>query len=119
MKRLFKKLLLCFVSFTPLSMTAAEQFVSFEGQGWLLNPSQVRVAYQGNDKGVIRAAHDLCTDIGKVCGQEAVFVADQAQTEITVSIDSKMKAREKCADVYGKTTADGVIDMFLQNVWHI
>ena len=29
-----------------------------------------------------------------------------------------MKAREKCADVYGKTTADGVIDMFLQNVWH-
>ena len=95
MKRLFKKLLLCFVSFTPLSMTAAEQFVSFEGQGWLLNPSQVRVAYQGNDKGVIRAAHDLCTDIGKVCGQEAVFVADQAQAEITVSIDSKMKAREK------------------------
>lgn len=29
-----------------------------------------------------------------------------------------MKAREKCAEVYGKTTADGVIDLFLRNVWH-
>ena len=93
----------------PLSMTAAERFVSFDGQGWLINSSQVRIAYQGSDKGVVRAVHDLCADFGKVTGKDASMVADANNADIVVSIDPKMKAREKyIIDITnGKMTVKG------------
>ena len=74
MKRYSIILAICMAGTLLNEAAAAEQFVNFEGNGWLLSKSQpVSIYYDGADKGVVRAAHDLCADFGMVCGTEAVL----------------------------------------------
>ncbi len=96
MKRYSLFLAVCMAFVLPGMMSAAEQFVNFEGNGWLLNKNhQVRIFYNGADKGIKRAANDLCADFQMVCGTEAVMVDNADGADIRVAVDPKMKAREK------------------------
>ena len=89
----------------PLTLQAAEQFVNFTGEGWLLNEGgKVNVFVATADKGVLRAANDLCNDLSKVCGATCTIAAQTDNTDISVDIDPKMKAREKyIIQIDGKT----------------
>ncbi len=76
---------------------AAERFVNFEGRGlWLNEGGKVTIFVDGSaDKGVQRAALDLCNDIHQVCGAECSLTSSREGARITVAVDQKMKAREK------------------------
>ena len=76
---------------------AADRFVNFEGRGlWLNEGGKVTIFVDGSaDKGVQRAALDLCNDIHQVCGAECSLTSSREGARITVAVDPKMKAREK------------------------
>ena len=76
---------------------AADRFVNFEGRGlWLNEGGKVTIFVDGSaDKGVQRAALDLCNDIHQVCGAECSLTSSREGARITVAVDQKMKAREK------------------------
>ena len=76
---------------------AADRFVNFEGRGlWLNEGGKVTIYVDGSaDKGVQRAALDLCSDIHQVCGAECSLTSSREGARITVAVDQKMKAREK------------------------
>ena len=92
--RIFTVLAVCFVTF---SAEGAEQFVNFNGDGWLLNKDgKVGVFVDGSaDKGVVRAAQDLCYDLERVCGAKCSITGQAEGAQIVVSVDPKMKATEK------------------------
>ena len=74
----------------PLTLQAAEQFVNFTGEGWLLNEGgKVNVFVATADKGVLRAANDLCNDLSKVCGATCTIAAQADNAGISVDIDPK------------------------------
>ena len=75
---------------------AADCFVNFDGEGWMLNRNgKVGIYLDGiTDKGIRRAACDLCMDIQKVCDAEAI-VSDNTDVAIVVRVSPKMKATEK------------------------
>ncbi len=80
----------------PLGLQAAEPFVNFNGEGWLLNEAgKVNVYVASSDKGVLRAANDLCNDLNKVCGAACGIVTEADNASISIAVDPKMKAREK------------------------
>lgn len=96
MKRYSIILAICMAGPLLNEAAAAEQFVNFEGNGWLLNKSQpVSIYYDGADKGIVRAANDLCADFGMVCGTEATLTDRSDRADITIALDGKMNAREK------------------------
>ena len=75
---------------------ATEQFVNFNGGGLLLNDgNKVNVHVASSDKGVLRAANDLCNDLNKVCGATCAIVDQADDAVISIAVDPKMKAREK------------------------
>ena len=96
-----KSLHLCFwvfvVALLPSKLWGAETFVNFSGQGRLLNNGGKVAVYvnPGAQKGVARAAKDLCTDINKVCGATCTLVDKAEGADIIVEVDAKMKATEK------------------------
>ena len=80
----------------PLGLQAAEPFVNFNGEGWLLNDGdKVNIYVASADKGVLRAANDLCKDLNTVCGATCSIVAEDGNAAISIAVDPKMKAREK------------------------
>ena len=97
MKTKFRFLLLFSMLVFASKGLAADRFVNFEGRGlWLNEGGKVSVFVDGScDKGVVRAARDLCNDIHQVCGAECSLTDSRDGARITVSIDNKMKAREK------------------------
>lgn len=97
MKSIFRLLSVIAVFFVTFSAEGAEQFVSFNGGGWLLNKNgKVSFYVDGSaDKGVTRAAQDLCMDLQKVCGAQCSFTDKAEEAQILIRVDSKMKAREK------------------------
>ena len=96
-----KSLHLCFwvivVALLPLRLWGAEPFVSFSGQGRLLNNGGKVNVYVSPDaeKGVARAANDLCNDLNKVCGATCTLVDKAEGADIVIEVDAKMKATEK------------------------
>ena len=97
MKTKFRFLLLFSMLVFASKGLAADRFVNFEGRGlWLNEGGKVSVFVDGScDKGVVRAARDLCNDIHQVCGAECSLTDSRDGARIAVSIDNKMKAREK------------------------
>jgi len=98
MKSIFRLLLsVLAVFFLTISAEAAEQFVSFNGGGWLLNKGgKVNLYVDASaDKGVTRAAQDLCNDLKKVCGAQCSLTDRAEEAQVLISVDTKMKAREK------------------------
>ena len=88
----------------PLTLQGAESFVNFSGEGRLLNEGgKVAVHVATADKGVLRAAHDLCNDLSKVCGAACTIVSQVDNADIIIDIDPKMKAREKYVIQIGQT----------------
>ena len=85
------------MSLLPTQLWGAEPFVSFSGQGRLLNKDgKVTVYVKPNaEKGVARAAKDLCNDLNKVCGAACTLVDKAEGADIVVEVDPKMKATEK------------------------
>ena len=79
------------------NMKATECFVNFKGEGWMLNQNnQVAICLDHvTDKGIARAARDLCTDINKVCGAKAVISDKDGNAKIVVRVNPKMNATEK------------------------
>ncbi len=65
---------------------AAEPFVDFNGNGLLLNSKKRISIFVGKkaQRGVERAAKDLCADIGRVTGTDGVIVDDARQADIEV-----------------------------------
>ena len=93
--RIFTVLAVCFVTF---SAEGAEQFVNFSGGGgWLLNKGGKIGVFvdRSADKGVVRAAQDLCRDLERVCGATCSITDQAEEAQILVSVDPKMKACEK------------------------
>ena len=88
---------LCAVLFFSSAVSATEPFVRFEGEGTLLNQDGKVNIYVNTDceKGVVRAAKDLCSDIEKVCGAKCVITDQRDEARIVIATDAKMKAREK------------------------
>jgi hypothetical protein len=97
MKTIIRFLLLSAVLFMTVHVRGSEQFVNFEGRGLQLNSNGVVKVYAGqqSDKGIARAIRDLCTDIGKVTGREAMVTEKQDEANIIIATDPKMKDREK------------------------
>ena len=92
------RFLLCMTALlATVNMDGAEQFVSFAGEGVLLNGDGPVKIYAGGDadKGVMRAVGDLCTDLGKVTGTAGTVTGDRQEAHIVVATDKAMKAREK------------------------
>ena len=92
------RFLLCMTALlATVNMDGAEQFVSFAGEGVLLNGDGPVKIYAGGDadKGVMRAVGDLCTDLGKVTGTAGTVTGDRQEARIVVATDKAMKAREK------------------------
>ncbi len=79
------------------NVDAAERFVCFNDEGWLLNKDNKVVVCLDHidDKGIIRAARDLCTDIEKVCGAETVLIDNDDTSSIIIKVNPKMNAIEK------------------------
>ena len=77
-------------------VNAADCFVNFSGEGWMLNRnSKVTISLKGiADKGIARAVRDLSMDIQKVCEAE-VLVADNDDATIVIRVNPKMNATEK------------------------
>ena len=92
------KVFLCGVALlVSVCVPAANQLVHFNGQGLLLNskgPVSIYVSPQA-DKGVMRAARDLCSDIGKVTGTDGIITSHHEEAAIVVTTNQSMKAREK------------------------
>ena len=106
------RFLLCMTALlTTVNMDGAEQFVSFAGEGVLLNGDGPVKIYTGGDadKGVMRAVGDLCTDLGKVTGTAGTVTGDRQEARIVVATDKAMKAREKfvISIVGGRITITG------------
>ncbi len=80
-----------------ISASAADQFVLFESSGIPLDTDgRVTIFLDSScDKGVARAAHNLCTDIEKVCGARSTITDSRQSANIVISTDKSMKAREK------------------------
>ena len=90
------RFLLCMTALlATVNMDGAEQFVSFAGEGVLLNGDGPVKIYAGGDadKGVMRAVGDLCTDLGKVTGTAGTVTGDRQEARIVVATDMAMKAR--------------------------
>ena len=79
MKLRYRYLLLSIVLLQHVCGMAAPQFVSFTEGDFCLNKSFPVLVYLDADdqKGVSRAAHDLTTDIHKVCGN---FIRERRST---------------------------------------
>ena len=106
MKSLLRLLLLIVVFTVSANAFGADQFVNFDGRGWQLNKGGVVNIFVASDeeRGVARAAQDLCTDINKVCGAECRLVNQRDGASIIIAIDKKMKATEKFViDIDGST----------------
>ena len=106
------RFLLCMTALlATVNMDGAEQFVSFAGEGVLLNGDGPVKIYAGGDadKGVMRAVGDLCTDLGKVTGTAGTVTGDRQEAHIVVATDKAMKAREKfvISIVGGRITITG------------
>ena len=88
---------MCAVFLLPYVVEGAEQFVKFESGGTLLNQGgKVAVFVDANcEKGVVRAANDLSSDIEKVCGSKCNITDRRDEARIVIVTDTKMKAREK------------------------
>ena len=97
MKAKLRFLLFVVVPFLAMGVEAAESFVNFEGHGlWLNEGGKIGIFVDKSaDKGVLRAAKDLCMDLHKVCGAECSLTDNREAARITVTVDPKMKAREK------------------------
>ncbi|MBR4390035.1 MAG: glycosyl hydrolase 115 family protein [Prevotella sp.] len=96
MKKTFHLLISLLIAGFAVDAQASEQFVNFNNQGWCLNEGgRVAVFVDTADKGVQRAANDLCTDINKVCGAQSAITGQLDEAQIVITIDPKMKAREK------------------------
>ena len=97
MKTSLRMLVCCAAALFSICAMGAEQFVNFCGKGLQLNnngPVRVFVEKQA-DKGILRAANNLCTDIGKVCGTNAVITQQREEAQVVIATNTKMKAREK------------------------
>ena len=83
--------------FMPQWLSAADTFINFSGEGKLLNEGgTVTLFLDGSaDKGVERAARDLCSDLSKVCDARCALVDKAGDADILVYVDPKMKATEK------------------------
>ena len=96
MKKTFHFLISLLFSCFAAQTQAAESFVNFNNQGWCLNEGGcVAIFVDTADKGVQRAANNLCTDINRVCGAQATITVQRDEAQIIIDIDAKMKAREK------------------------
>ena len=97
MKTFFYSLLFLASVCLPASVFAADQFVTFEGGGWTLNKGGAINVYvaPNEERGVARAAQDLCTDLRKVCGADCRVTDSREGAAIVVTVDKKMKAVEK------------------------
>ena len=94
-------LVFCFLFLPRLS--AAEYFVSFDKGDWLLNEGGRVTIYVGPDeeRGVMRAARNLQTDLQRVCGATVEFVDRQADATIVAGTAAKLKLFQK--ELKGKT----------------
>ena len=84
---------------------AADCFVNFNGDGWMLNRNDKVNIYLDHvtDKGILRAACDLCVDIQKVCDAKVTVSDNDDDASIVVRINPKMNATEKyIIDIDGK-----------------
>ena len=97
MKTIVRLCTFCAVLFFSSIVKAAQPFVCFEKGGTLLNQNGIVTIFVDNqcEKGVVRAANNLCTDLKKVCGGQCVITDRRDEARIVITTDPKMKAREK------------------------
>ncbi len=97
MKTIFRFWTFCAVLLFPYVSMAADQFVNFDCTGTLLNRDGKVAIYVDSrcEKGVVRAAKNLCTDIEKVCGAQCRITDQRSEARIIIDTDAKMKALEK------------------------
>ena len=89
-----RRITLCFVlSLCCIAVGAAERFVSFTGGDWLLTHGGKVNVYVAADspRGVLAAAENLCLDIHRVSGAEAV-IADRPE-EASIIVSTKENGR--------------------------
>jgi len=99
-----KALLVVVLSFLVLPrLSAAERFVHFEKGDWLLNEGGRVTIFVAPDeeRGVLRAARNLQTDLQRVCGATVEFVDRQADATIVAGTAAKLKVFQK--ELKGKT----------------
>jgi len=82
---------------------AADVFVNFEKGNWQLNADGRVTIYVSptEERGVMRAAQNLKTDIERVCGAEVTFVDHQQDARIVAGIANTLKQHQK--ELNGKT----------------
>ena len=82
---------------------AADVFVNFEKGNWQLNADGRVTIYVSptEERGVMRAAQNLKTDIERVCGAEVTFVDHQQDARIVAGIANTLKQHQK--ELKGKT----------------
>ncbi len=97
MKTIVRLCTFCAVLLFSSIVRAAQPFVCFEKGGTLLNQNGIVSIFVDNqcEKGVLRAANNLCTDLKKVCGGQCVITDQRDEARIVITTDPKMKAREK------------------------
>ena len=97
---LLSVLLWCFAA---VRSVAADVFVNFEKGDWQLNADGRVTIYVSptEERGVMRAAQNLKTDIERVCGAEVTFVDHQQDARIVAGIANTLKQHQK--ELNGKT----------------
>ena len=82
---------------------AADVFVNFEKGNWQLNADGRVTIYVSptEERGVMRAAQNLKTDIERVCGAEVTFVDHQQDARIVAGIANTLKQHQN--ELNGKT----------------
>jgi len=98
-----RSLCLIFTCLTIVRAMATDTFVDFQKGDWLLNEGGRVTIYVANDeeRGVMRAAQNLKTDLEVVCGATVVFVDKAADARIVAGTAGKLKMYKK--ELAGKT----------------